>query len=146
MKSKINANRALMAEKSKLTKLFTLLAVLIFGISNVWADETYYLQDPAETNGTPALTGDFYTTCPLSFSVSKTYETVTYKKGLTFSGNLTSMGSNCKNPNYQVRYDCKTNNTSITVIVYNKHSSNAKKLYRKRYVSYSGFRNNPSAY
>ena len=108
----------------------TLLLLFTFAIGNVWADETYYLQNPAETNGTPSLTGDFYTTCPLSFSVSKTYETVTYKKGLTFSGNMTSMGSNCKNPNYQVRYDCKTNNTSITVIVYNKHSSNAKKLYR----------------
>ena len=107
---------------------FILLFTLALG--NAWGDETYYLQDPAETNGTPALTGDFYTTCPLSFSVSKTYETVTYKNGLTFNGSLSSMGSNCKYPNYQVRYDCKTNNTSITVIVYNKHSSNAKKLYR----------------
>lgn len=36
MKSKINANRALVAKKAKLTKLFTLLTILTLGITNVW--------------------------------------------------------------------------------------------------------------
>ena len=38
MKSKINANRALVAKKAKLTKLFTLLTILTLGITNVWGD------------------------------------------------------------------------------------------------------------
>ena len=109
----------------------TLLLLFTFAIGNVWADETYYLQKTDKASGSsPELTGDFYTTAPLSFSVNQAYSEVTYKKGLTLSTNMTSMGSNMKKPDALVRYDCKTNNTEITVVVWNKHSSNSKKLYR----------------
>ena len=108
-----------------------MLMVLFMGVGNVWADETYYLQKTDKASGSsPELTGDFYTTAPLSFSVNQAYSEVTYKKGLTLSTNMTSMGSNMKKPDALVRYDCKTNNTEITVVVWNKHGSNSKKLYR----------------
>lgn len=95
--------------------------------TSAWADETYYLQDPAQTNGTPVLTGDFYTAAPLSFNVGKEYSSVTYKKGLTFAGNINGASSNMKNADRFVRYDCKTDNTDITVLVYSNSAS--KKYY-----------------
>ena len=105
----------------------TLLLLFTFAIGNVWADETYYLQDPAKTNGTPALTGDFHTTASLNFTVNKAYDAVTYKNGLTFSSNINGSTSNMKKQDAWVRYDCQSTETDITILVY--ANSNSKKFY-----------------
>ena len=106
-------------------KIFSLVLLgLLCSVGMSWADDTYYLQDPAKAGGSsPELTGDFYTTAELSFSVDKSYDAKTYKKGLTFVSNITSSSSNMKKPDAQVRYDCKTDDTEITVLVYSKKAS-----------------------
>ena len=80
MKSKINANRALMAEKAKLTKLFTLLAVLIFGISNVWA------ADPTLSFGTTSVTTS-------TFLKEYSTEGITISSDRSYSSNCVELGS-----------------------------------------------------
>ena len=106
------------------TKLFTFLTLLLCVCSGAWAQTTYYLQDPDNVDGdSPALTGDFYTAADLSFTVNKAFGGVTYTKGLTFIGQINGAGSNMKNADRLVRYDCKTNDTEITVLVYSTTSS-----------------------
>lgn len=108
--------------------LYLVLLGLLCSIGNVWGDETYYLQTPGAAK--PALTGDFFTGATLTMDVTSfTYDGKSYTKGIAYPSNTTSYGSNFSYPDRVVRYDCKTTETDIIIVAYNKHASNAKKVY-----------------
>lgn len=83
---------------------------------------TYYLQGISGTSGTGTFTGDFFTTAPLNKTVTASYDDVSYTKGVTFSGNVTSW-SNGSYSDRLIRYDCKTTHTEFKIIVYNSNNS-----------------------
>lgn len=83
---------------------------------------TYYLQGISGTSGTGTFTGDFFTTAPLTKTVTATYDGVSYTKGVAFGGNVTSW-SNGSYSDRLIRYDCKTTHTEFKIIVYNSNNS-----------------------
>lgn len=102
--------------------LSALILLFTFAIGNVWGDTTYklfYNGTDKSVDGTTLNSEDFFT----AGTEKNGSNSDTYSKYVLLAGNVTSITSLASPKNY-IKYDVKTTQTDVKVILYNSNSSN----------------------